>query len=416
MATSRVVIVLEIKPATVAAIIERKTRTGLEICFDAADVWDSYQLTIFLPKSHVTGEQWQWHPRELKCFLEPSIPKVLTSRPLWLFVDALDECGEESAVELVDGFQSLMQTLSTIGLKYFHVCFTCRHYPILGLDGVFEVCVENENRKDISTFVQGKLSSFRGRTLSTIPDLITERADGLFLWAWLVAKQVLDLERKGAGLKKIEAVILSVPQELDALYRKLIQSMSPDSLKLVQWVCFVVRPLSLDELRWAMIVDADCPHRSLYECQTAGDYLSDDDWMKRRLQTLSCGLAEVTSDAQVIQFIHQSVKEFFVEKGLSVLDESAKPDFVVGIAHYRLSRVCIHYLAMEEIGRLASHEHHKPNHLVYEFDEHYRLRSEFPFLYYATTSWVAHTKQSDNRSIPQVFVRLARSRLLDMCE
>ncbi|KAM5349995.1 hypothetical protein ACJ41O_006500 [Fusarium nematophilum] len=231
-----------------------------------------------------------------------------------------------------------MQTLSTIGLKYFHVCFTCRHYPILGLDGVFEVCVENENRKDISTFVQGKLSSFRGRTLSTIPDLITERADGLFLWAWLVAKQVLDLERKGAGLKKIEAVILSVPQELDALYRKLIQSMSPDSLKLVQWVCFVVRPLSLDELRWAMIVDADCPHRSLYECQTAGDYLSDDDWMKRRLQTLSCGLAEVTSDAQVIQFIHQSVKEFFVEKGLSVLDESAKPDFVVGIAHYRLSR------------------------------------------------------------------------------
>ncbi|KAM5357278.1 hypothetical protein ACJZ2D_016427 [Fusarium nematophilum] len=40
-------------------------------------------------------------------------------------------------------------------------------------------------------------------------------------------KQVLGQERKGAGLKEIEAVILSVPQELDALYSQLTQSMKP---------------------------------------------------------------------------------------------------------------------------------------------------------------------------------------------
>ncbi|KAJ0130907.1 hypothetical protein HZ326_26002 [Fusarium oxysporum f. sp. albedinis] len=43
---------------------------------------------------------------------------------------------------------------------------------------------------------------------------------------------------------------------------------------------------------------------------------------------------------------------------------------------------------MEKIGRSASY---KPYHLI----------SEFPFLHYATTSWVAHTKQSDARSVPQ---------------
>lgn len=66
--------------------------------------------------------------------------------------------------------------------------------------------------------------------------------------------------------------------------------------------------------------------------------------MKRRVQTLSRGLAEVTLDTKVVQFIHQSVKDFFIQKGLSALDKTAKPDFVVGIAHYRLFRTCIRYL------------------------------------------------------------------------
>ncbi|KAI8674488.1 hypothetical protein NCS57_00346700 [Fusarium keratoplasticum] len=346
------------------------------------------------------GEKWQWHPRELQRFSESSLLKVLRTHPVWLFVDALDECGKENAVKLVEDFESMLQRPPSSDLKRFRICFTCRHYPILNLDGVFEVCVEKENQKDISTFVQDKLSSFRGRTLSTIPDLIIKRADGVFLWAWLIVKQVLDLEREGVGIKSIEAKIRSVPQELDALYCELIRNMGSESLKLVQWICFATRPLSLNELRWAMLIDADCPHRSLYECQSAGDHPSDDDVMKRRVQTLSCGLAEVTSSVRQglfrregyigsgrVQFIHQSVKDFFVEKGLSALDESTKTDFV-GIAHHRLSRTCIRYLAMEEIDRSASQKRSD-------------ILSEFPLLHYATTSWVAHTKESDARSISQ---------------
>ncbi|RSL38004.1 hypothetical protein CEP53_015273, partial [Fusarium sp. AF-6] len=332
-------------------------------------------------------EKWQWNLCELKRFLKLSLPKVLETRPVWLFVDALDECGKDNAVSLVREFNPLLREILSSGSQ-FHICFTCRHYPILDLNDAFEVCVEDENRKDIATFVQDRLSSFRERTSPTIPDLIMKRADGVFLWARLVVKQVLDLELEGSGLKHIEAVIRSVPQELNALYRQLIQNMSPVSLKLIQWICFAIRPLSLDELRWAMLIDADCPHRSLSKCQAAGDYASDDGQMKRRVQTPSRGLVEATSDAKVIQFIHQSVQDFFIEKGRSTLDGTASADFAVGIAHHQLSMTCIRYLAMEEIGRAASHE---PD----------SLRSEFPLLHYATISWIAHTKQSDARNVPQ---------------
>ncbi|KAJ4200308.1 hypothetical protein NW759_015885 [Fusarium solani] len=335
------------------------------------------------------GEKWQWHPRELPRLFESSLPKVLRTRLVWLFVDALDECGQKNAVKLVREFKSLLQGLPSTGSQ-FHICFTCRHYPILDQACQFEICLEDENRQDISTYVRAQLSVSRELTASTIPDLITRHAQGVFIWAYLVVEQILDLDNGGVGLKKIEDEIYSIPPDLDDLYHDLIRNVDERaaSLKLIQWICFAVRPLSLDELRWAMIVDADCSHKSLQECKSTKDYISDNGRMKRRVQTLSSGLAEVTSDAKVVQFIHQSVKDFFLEKGLSALDESVKTDFVVGIAHHRLSRTCIRYLAMEEIGRSASHGL-------------YSLRSKFPFLRYATTSWVAHTKQSDARKVPQ---------------
>ncbi|KAH7146273.1 hypothetical protein EDB81DRAFT_869123 [Dactylonectria macrodidyma] len=351
-------------------------------------------MTTFQQRCETVGkpsEKWQWHPRELPQIFKSSLLKVLRIRPIWLFVDALDECGKENAVDLLEHFESMLQAPPSSDLHRFRICFTCRHYPILNLDSVFEVCVEKENWKDISTFVRDKLSSFRVRMSSTIPDLIITRADGVFLWAWLMVKQVLDLEREGIGLKKMEARIGSVPQKLDDLYCELIRNMGPDSLKLIQWICFAMRPLSLEEMRWAMLVEANCRYRSLDECQAAGDYPSDHDGMKRRVQTLSCGLAEVTpsSHAQVVQFIHQSVKDFFIGKGLSALDKTANPDFVVGTAQHRLSRTCIRYLAMKEIGGLVRRE-------IWG-----RWESEFPFLDYATTKWVAHTKQSDARSVVQ---------------
>ncbi|KAK0626170.1 hypothetical protein B0T14DRAFT_423288, partial [Immersiella caudata] len=343
------------------------------------------------------GKGWHWHEEELLSFFKSSLSKVLKSRPVQLFIDALDECGKENAVRLVEIFKSLLKHLPSqyMGCR---ICFSCRHYPILDLDeSMFEICTENENQQDITKFVDEQLAGFRARTLSTIPALITERASGVFMWARLVVKQVQDLDRDCVAVKKIEKEIYSIPPDLDKLYRQLIQSMGPDSQKLIQWICFATRPLSIDELRWAMVVEADCPHRplqtcpsdcshrSLQACQGAEDYEADNVRMRGRVQMLSCGLAEI-SLTQVVQFIHQSVKDFFVKKGLSILNGNATSTEAAteaGIrAHFRLSKICIRYLAMEEISRSTTYD-------------------GFTFLLYAATSWVAHVQQCDARSVPQ---------------
>ena len=366
------------------------------------------------------GKDWQWDPNELRRFFKSSLPRALESRPVWLFVDALDESGRANAINLVKEFEDLLKELPSDGLQ-FRICFTCRHYPILGLDGGFEICLEHENRQDISTYVQARLSKFldrHGQTATTIPDLIISRAEGVFMWVRLTAERVLELELDGVELSMIKEKVKSTPRKLDNLYQRLVQSMNRRSvsLRLIQWICFAIRPLSLDELRWVMIVDAECPHRSLQQCREAKDYTSDNVNMERKIQKLSRGLVEVvhSSNAHFVQFIHESAKDFFVKKGLSALDgglnmveaesdtsetdsEATEADETVetesetakiGIAHYRLSRTCIRYLAMDEVGQSISGNGKD-------------LTSKFPLLHYATTSWIAHVQQSETRKVPQ---------------
>ncbi|KAL7785260.1 hypothetical protein V8C37DRAFT_419985 [Trichoderma ceciliae] len=379
-------------------------------------------------------ERWQWHPEELWRFFESSLPKILAVRPVWLFVDALDECGETDAVRLALNLKSLLESSPITAVGGLHICFSCRHYPIPpGLDGVLEICVEDENGEDISAYVRLKLSESSVRNASTILDLVTARASGIFMWARLVMERVLYLERQRAGWKRIEEEIRTTPSDMDELYLDHINRMDdkPASLKLIQWICFASRPLSLIELRWALAVDADCPHKLLQQCESAKDYEYDDD-MEKRVIALSCGLAESVSSSEtsIVQFIHQSAKDFFMEKGLLVLDSSSTfIDAAIGKAHFQLSRTCIRYLSMEEISdeisQLASYRREKEkakfpmsyyttNLFMEEMGEDFsreigqstrykreKMKLDFPFLSYATTQWVTHTTQSNSRDVPQ---------------
>ncbi|KAI0121771.1 hypothetical protein BJ170DRAFT_737129 [Xylariales sp. AK1849] len=400
------------------------------------------------------GEKWDWEPDELRDLFELSLTKALENQPVWLFIDALDESGSLTAVNLVEQLNRIR----------------------------FKSCFEDNNGADISNYVRNRLSTCDEQVAATIPALITTRARGVFMWARLVVDKVLLLNRETAGFAKIEREVYSIHPDLDQLYYELIQGMNerPASLKLVQWLCFATRPLTLDELRWAMVTDPDCSYKTLKEYQTVDDYVSDADMMERRLKALSCGLAETVplSDTKVVQFIHQSVKDFFVDQGLSALDKSNKwaiqfirqlawdilksvwrtfvekglsspdgspntylspalialatvlmyldyftrgprsllpdyafplpaivavisvlwlydevvrntrSDFAIGIAHYRLSRTCIRYLEMEEIGQSTSLDRKD-------------LKSKFPLLHYATTSWVVHAQQSQVKGISQ---------------
>src|SRR5436305_8743143 len=87
------------------------------------------------------------------------------------------------------------------------------------------------------------------------------------------------------------------PRVLGALYLGILERIKPkdrsQSLQLMQWICFAQRPLSLEELRFAMAVDADTPYNSIVDCQESETYIETSEDMEKRVKSLSGGLAEV---------------------------------------------------------------------------------------------------------------------------
>ncbi|KAL8311280.1 hypothetical protein RB597_002067 [Gaeumannomyces tritici] len=332
---------------------------------------------------HEQGK-WQWHQNELHSMFKLVLPDILRARRVLIFVDALDECGKDNALALVSQFNSLLRGLpADAGFRRFHICFSCRYYPIVnpcgGHDSQLEINLEEENESDIQVYVHSMISDLQEQTQQpTVQELIASRANGVFMWARLAVEKVQELASEGHSETKIRNSVNLLPRELEEVYRQLAKDMEPPSIKLIQWICFAVEPMTLDELRWAIIIEPNDQRRSLRECKENEDYIDSADKMKLQLRKLSRGLAEVSqpdpSKPGVVQFIHQSVKDFFTARNLPGFDKISTTNASIQETHRQLAMICIRYLEMEPS---ISEE-----------------LCDFPFLHYATTSWVAHAKQS----------------------
>jgi ankyrin repeat protein len=338
------------------------------------------------------GEKWDWHETELRTFLESSIPKILEYYSIRLFADALDESGQAAAVKLAEEFRNLISRCSTAYTSAFSICFSCRRYPIIEFKGE-EICIDQENSKDIRTYIQNRLRNEKHQ----IRETITLRASNSFQWARLVVDRVEQMRRNGEKEKMIKEEILRIPPNLNDFYRELLESIReeeiPEALKLIQWILFAMRPLSLDELRFATAIDPNLPYTSLRQCEDEGILAENNNEMEKRVKSLSRGLADIhlRNNIPVVQFIHQSVNDFLFDDGLQILfgESWESLDLALGLANHNLSRSCIRYIDMEEIVRQKSIDWKKA------------AKSELPFLSYATTSWMPHAERAYAKGIPQ---------------
>ena len=355
------------------------------------------------------GQNLEWHERELREFLDNYTTILPEADPIRVYVDALDESGQDVAIGLVKYFRKLTSRPSSTKAG-ISVCFSCRHYPILAPSHELKICVENENYQDIRTHVRISLRDQfpdEGDALDLERNIV-EKASGVFQWVILVVRIVLKLNEDGANLRKIRQKIEGLPDKLEDLYKDVLSKIEDRAraVQLMQWVCFAQRPLSLKELRFAMVIDATTSYTSLKQCQSSADFSETDEQMKRTVTSLSGGLAE-TRDyqySQTVQFIHQSVKDYLVQSGLPNLDSSLS-DNVIGQSHVRLSRSCVKFLTMEEVLRYGTEKlnfNGLSSFEVSSFEELERKKENlFPLLNYSVTFWTAHAEAVEAQRMPQ---------------
>ena len=357
------------------------------------------------------GEAWEWQITELKDLLSYAI--LNTAQKMIVFIDALDEAGEKSAQEVAGYFHRLNDQLNQLS-RPIKICISCRHYPIVATVPSLEVCVEEYNKEDISTYVRDMLSSniYNGEDLTDLEKDITDKALGVFQWAHLVVPTVIEWYNGGESLKDIFTMLAKVPSELEGVYQHIIEDVikhrqRSKTLHLMQWICLAERPLSLTELRFALAADI-CDSSSSTRCEDVNSFVESDNRMEKQVTSLSGGLAEVQhqESGTTVQFIHQSVNDYLLSSGLTFLISvtkrvgtrgSAQPDSsctgsAIGKSQHRLVKACINYLKLEEVLQA-------PN-----IAGIYVLQQQLPFVRYATEFWFLHAKKAESHGVLQAYI------------
>jgi ankyrin repeat protein len=350
--------------------------------------------------------RWEWTEKELQELLSTMLIRGTHCQPVVIFIDALDECGEGHAKSLLEYCKELTQQAEH-GRARFKICLSSRHYPILALNILSSVQVEEQNQQDIRRYIQKKLKDIRPKSKGEqIEAEILSRSNGGFQWVFLVTRTIIDKNLIGIKAEKLLNELDACPQTLSEIYEAILDSVpvagQKQMAKIFQWVRYAERPLSAQELRDALATDKDMSHKSILDLRAYegwSDSLID---FERYVKHISRGLIRFQSremweqyephgedSDREAQLIHQSVADFLTDKfDNSVRDHEPTIQSSAGAGHLEISRSCLRYMTLEGVLDGA----HQPRGTV---------SSNFPLAPYAVRFLFAHIQKVEQEGILQ---------------
>ncbi|TFA98930.1 Protein SERAC1 [Trichoderma ghanense] len=364
-----------------------------------------------LKSQSTPAESITWTETELRQFMK-SVLLNQTKRTI-IFIDALDECDGASIRSLAYFWRSITKSAHDLGLE-LNVCLSSRHFPTISLSHCAEIVVEEHNGDDIASYVDQKFRicmSAQKPQWELLRRQILKKAAGIFLWAVLVAEDVLKNWDNGKELPYLIRRVRDVPEALENLFSNLLSDLEPSTRQLTvrffQWVILATKPLRLHEWHhiMAFIRQPASPERlprstgltssyrrlakynsrpafrSLSEWRESAHFTESDEQLEKQIRSLSRGLVEVKKvwtsepqegdidvistyagagslnfehgDTRIVQVIHESVRDFFLGgNGFSVLDSSLR-HHPIGNGHLTIMATCLDYVHISELDALV---------------------------------------------------------------
>ncbi|OAA66306.1 hypothetical protein ISF_04144 [Cordyceps fumosorosea ARSEF 2679] len=369
-------------------------------------VFDELEHKDTLDELHAatsSNENPVWMLGVLQDLLRSALAK-LNQKRLTIFVDALDECAPNEVEGLVEFFEYLGEDAVQSNSK-LSILFSSRYYPQLDVTYGLKIYLEDEDghEKDIAMYVRIKLKIGQTKTAKEVKAQIQKKAKGIFMWVVLVVG-ILNSEYLGGRIFEVKKKLDALPAKLSELFKEILlrDQTNFDDLKLcIRWILFARRPLQLEEYYFAVVSGL---HPDALQEWDSKEVTLDD--MRRFVICSSKGLAETTeSRPQTVQFIHESVRVFFLGDGLQELwPDLAATDFA-SVSHDQLRQCCDIYLKQsldsmitQDLLRLSN------GYLPLDYWENEAKRdtlsANFPFLEYSTSHTLYHANAAA-RAIPQ---------------
>jgi ankyrin repeat protein len=344
------------------------------------------------------SDLYEWNIEELQEFLITAA-RGLEHYRLVCFIDALDECEENEVRELVDFLEGLGETAVSSGTS-LNICLSSRHYPHIRIQKGIQLTVEGQggHDKDIATYVESKFKVPRSKQMDDIRAEILNRASGVFLWVVLVV-QMLNKAYDHGQIHALRRRLSEIPDELDDLFADILMrdaETRDQSILCLQWLLFSQRPLKREELYYAVLSGTEPTTLGKWDPAEVSNQTID-----RFILSCSKGLAEMSkAKDQTVQFIHESVRDFFLlRNGLARL----QPDLalnMVGLSQEQLKRCCYQYIATDMLNYLFDDALLGANSQLAQAIRE-TTSKEFPFLEYAVHNIFAHAEAAQGCGVSQ---------------
>lgn len=329
----------------------------------------------------------QWHKDDLVSFFELIFiyRSSLSQKRTLIFIDALDECDTDE----VRRQAYFWRRLTKKACGKLGVCISSRHFPSVTINDCPEIVVEDYNSIDIARYVEQRFSLTIAASepqWELLRDEILAKSAGVFLWVVLVVDGVLRGWDDGKGLRLLLKQVDTVPQLLEGLFSDMVSSVSAEkrhlTLQLFRWAVLAAKPLRLHEWHHVLAFIREAPPRSLREWRGSDHFTETDDQLERQIRSISMGLVEVRGrvdeapgdhhghevasacagagsfslehgETRVVQVIHESVREFFLREGFSLLTQRPRLNSAcIGAAHLSILATCIDYIEIKELDAL----------------------------------------------------------------
>jgi ankyrin repeat protein len=357
---------------------------------------------VFIPLAFAkqkNNEVSEWSIEELKTILSSAIEN-LGQQHLACFIDALDECQEDQVRDMVGFLEHLGQLAVSSGIR-LNIYLSSRHYPYISIEKGIELIIEGQqgHNEDIANYVNSKLKAGRSKKVDSVKAEILSRASGVFLWVVLVV-QMLNKAYDHGQIYAIQKRLKEIPNELDDLFADILTRDGDNREELVlclQWILYARRPLKRSELYFAMM--SRIAPGELTEWDQDEITIQD---MEKFILSCSKGLAEITkSKDQTVQFIHESVRDFLLQRnGLSKLQFGLGKN-IAGLSHEQLKQCCQMYLAIDMSQHLPLDKPLPTAHSEEAKSLRILAYEKFPFLEYAVHNILYHANAAEGHGVSQ---------------
>ncbi|VUC25403.1 unnamed protein product [Clonostachys rosea] len=323
-----------------------------EAYWDLPSILDSPEFKYQSEDAHLALDN-------LKALFKAAVLK-LGRRRLTCFIDALDECDEQQALEMVYFFEDLtkISTKKDIPLR---ICFSSRPYPHMVISTSIQLTLEDQagHVADMKSYISNNLRIEDPKLAEDLKLKILKKASGVFMWMVVVIPILNDEDRRGRPTMRRQ--LEELPDTLSNLFKDILtrdKNNPDDFLFSVLWVLFAKWPLTPEEyyhalwcgLRLRDQADAEIPDLSHTDVQKK---------INRYIVTSSKGLVEVTkSSVPTVQFVHESVRDFLLkENGLEYLLPHSGLERK-SFCHDMLKQCCGVYLSLCSMQGIVGGESH----------------------------------------------------------